>query len=184
MKKVIRKTTILTLLFFCFLTLSSQVITKKAFIKAVQEADIYYYYDQNYAKASDMYKSLLNKYPENSNLNAKLGICYLNLDGKKTEALQLLTKASLNVVINDKEYLEYGELAPLDTYFYLAIAYHQNDSLEKVITLYYDAKKRLSGTKIFNDEYIDAQIRDCMYAIEMKKKPLPFDDSIVIRNPT
>lgn len=73
MKKVIRKTTILTLLFFCFLTLSSQVITKKAFIKAVQEADIYYYYDQNYAKASDMYKSLLNKYSENFNLTAKLG---------------------------------------------------------------------------------------------------------------
>ncbi len=172
MKKVIRKTTILTLLFFCFLTLSSQVITKKAFIKEVQEADIYYYYDQNYAKASDLYKSLLNKYPENSNLNAKLGICYLNLDGKKTEALQLLTKASLNVVSNDKEYLEYGERAPLDTYLYLAIAYHHSDSLEKAITLYYDAKKRLSGTKIFKDEYIDTQIRDCMYAIVMKKKPL------------
>lgn len=172
MKKAIRKITILTLIFFYFLPLSSQVLTKKTFIKAIQDADIYYYYDQNYAKASDMYKSLLNKYPENSNLASKLGICYLNLDGKKTEALQLLTKASLNVVSSDKEYLEYGDLAPLDTYLYLAIAFHQNDSLEKAITLYYEAKKRLSGTKIFKDEYIDTQIRDCMYAIEMKKKPL------------
>ena len=54
-----------------------------------------------------------------------------------------------------------GDKAPLDTYLYLAIAYHQNDSLQKAITLYYDAKKRLKDTKIFREEYIDNQIRDC-----------------------
>ena len=116
--------------------------SKKALIKAVQEADIYYYYDQDYEKASEMYKALLNKYPGNYNLTAKLGICYLNLDGKKAEALQLLSKAVRNVVKTDKDYLEYGDKAPLDTYLYLAVAYHQNDSLEKAITLYTDAKKR------------------------------------------
>ena len=56
--------------------------------------------------------------------------------------------------------------------FTCAIAYHQNDSLQKAITLYLDAKKKLSNTKIFSEEYIDNQIRDCRYALEMKKKPL------------
>ena len=172
MKTVFRKITIISLLFFCLLPLKSQAPAKKALIKAVQEADIYYYYDQNYEKASELYNALLVKYPGNANLTAKLGICYLNLDGKKGEALNLLSKAVKNVVLQDKDYLEYGEKAPLDTYLYLAIAYHKNDSLEKAITLFYDAKKRLSNTKIFRDEYIDLQIRDCRYALEMKKKPL------------
>ena len=180
MNTALRKTVILSLLIFCFLPLFSQVLSKKGFIKAVQEADIYYYYDQNYEKASDLYEALLKIYPENSNLTAKLGICYLNLDGKNPDALRLLSKASLNVVSNDKEYLEYGDKAPLDTYLYLAIAYHQNDSLQKAITLYYDAKKRLSGTKVFREEYIDNQIRDCRYALEMKKKPLTIDTDLFI----
>ncbi|MBK7628497.1 MAG: OmpA family protein [Bacteroidales bacterium] len=152
--------------------LFSQVLTKKQFIKAVQDADISFYYDEDYEEAALQYESLLKVYPDNSNLSAKLGICYLNIDGKKADALRLLEKASANIVENDKDYIEYGEKAPLDTYLYRAIAYHKNDSLQKAITLFYDAKKRLSGTEIFKDEYIDNQIRDCRYAIEMQKKPL------------
>jgi outer membrane protein OmpA-like peptidoglycan-associated protein len=172
MKAATRKTTLLSLLFFCALPLISQTPSKKALIKSVQEADIYFKYDQNYEKASEMYRNLLKKYPNNNNFAAKLGICDLNLDGKEAEALELLQKASKNIVTSDKDYQEYGEKAPLDTYLYLAVAYHQNDSLEKAITLYYDAKRRLSNTKLFRDEYIDNQIRDCRYALEMKKKPL------------
>ena len=63
-----------------------------------------------------------NKYPENSNISAKLGICYLNLDGKKGEALLLLEKARSHIVKSDKDYLEYGQSAPIDTWFYLAHA--------------------------------------------------------------
>jgi outer membrane protein OmpA-like peptidoglycan-associated protein/tetratricopeptide (TPR) repeat protein len=162
----------LALLLLTLFPLFSQTLTKKQFIKAVQDADISFYYDEDYEKAATQYEYLINIYPENSNLSAKLGICYLNIDGKKAEALRLLEKASANIVEKDKDYIEYGEKAPLDTYLYLAIAYHKNDSLQKAITLFYDAKKRLSGTEIFKDEYIDNQIRDCRYAIEMKKKPL------------
>jgi outer membrane protein OmpA-like peptidoglycan-associated protein len=180
MKTVLRKTAVLSLLTFCFLTSFAQVQSKKALIKAVQEADVYYYYDQNYEKAAVLYEPLVNKYPENSNLKAKLGICFLNIDGKNDEALKLLSTAQENVVVNDKDYTEFGDKAPLDTYLYLAIAYHHNDSLVKAITLYYDAKKKLSGTKIFREEYIDNQIRDCRYALEMKKKSLIIDKDLFV----
>ena len=178
MRTVFRKAIILSLLIFCFIPLFSQTLSKKGLIKAVHDADIFYYYDQNYEKASAMYESLLKIYPENSNFSAKLGICYLNLDGRKADALRLLSKASRNVVSIDKEYLEYGEKAPLDTYLYLAEAFHQNDSLQKAIVLYTDAKRRLSQTEIFRNEFIDNQIRDCRYAIEMKKKPLTLQTNL------
>jgi outer membrane protein OmpA-like peptidoglycan-associated protein len=160
MRTASRKTVILSLLLFYFLPLFSQVLSKKGLIKAVHDADVYYYYDQNYEKASLLYESLLN------------------IDGKKPEALRLLSIASRNVVKNDKQYLEYGEEAPLDTYLYLAEAYHQNDSLQKAIVFYTDAKRRLSGTEIFRNEYIDNQIRNCRYAIEMEKQPLTLQTSL------
>ncbi|MGD0341759.1 MAG: OmpA family protein [Bacteroidales bacterium] len=158
----------------CCLTplLLAQDLSKKEFVKAVQEADISYYYDEDYVKAASLYEPLLTSHPDNSNLAAKLGICCLNIDGRNKEALKLLKTASANVVTSDKEYIEYGEKAPLDTYLYLAVAYHVNDSLEKAISLYNDFRKKLNETDVFREEYIDNQIRDCRYAIEMKKKPL------------
>lgn len=163
---------ILSILIFGFFSLNSQETLKKEFARAVREADMSYYYDKDYEKAASLYEPLFKAYPENSNLAAKLGICYLNIEGRKTEALQLLKKASKNIVSNEKEYKDAGEKAPLDTYLYLAVAYHVNDSLEKAITLYNNVKKQLAGTESFQEEYIDLQIRNSRYALEMKKRPL------------
>lgn len=172
MKTLIRKLTIISLLLFCISDVFSQGLTKQQFNKAIKDADIEYYYNADYGKAASQYEYLVNIYPDNCNLAAKLGICYLNIDGKNAEAMKHLEKASSNVVTSEKEYEEYGEKAPLDTYLYRAIAYHRNDSLQKAITLYNEAKKRLAGTETYQEDYINNQIRDCMYAIEAKKKPL------------
>jgi outer membrane protein OmpA-like peptidoglycan-associated protein len=173
MKTGFSRNIFLFLLLLSFSPLYSQEISKKELLKAVKEADISFYYDEDYESAASQYENILKSYPENSNISAKLGICYLNMDGKKTDALKLLQKASLNITANDKDYLEYGDKAPLDTYLYLAIAYHQNDSLQKAIILYNDAKRRLKNTGIFRVDYMDDQIRDCRYALEMEKNPLP-----------
>jgi outer membrane protein OmpA-like peptidoglycan-associated protein/tetratricopeptide (TPR) repeat protein len=151
---------------------NSQELPRKEFARAVQNADVSFYYDGDYEKAAEGYKKLLDIYPENCNLAAKLGICYLNIDGMKEEALELLKKASKNIVETEREYIEYGEKAPLDTYLYLPVAYHRNDSLEKALTLFTEARKRLANTELFREDFIANQIRDCRYAIEMKKKPL------------
>jgi outer membrane protein OmpA-like peptidoglycan-associated protein len=152
--------------------LFAQDLTKKEFIRSVQEADMAYYYDEDYERAASLYEPLLKTNPGNSNIAAKLGICYLNIDGKKKDALRLLLAASKNVVSQEKEYTEYGEKAQIDSYLYLALAYHMNDSLEKAILLYNDIKQKLGKTEIFREGYLDKQISDCMYAMEMKKKPL------------
>jgi tetratricopeptide (TPR) repeat protein len=155
-----------------FTALPSQDITKREFIRSVQAADLFFYYDKDYEKAASLYEPMVKAHPDNENLAAKLGICYLNIDGKKKDALRLLEFAASNVVTQDKEYVEFGDKAPLDTYIYLAAAYHVNDNLEKAVSLYNEAKERLSETDIFREDYMDLQIRDCRYAMEMKKKPL------------
>jgi outer membrane protein OmpA-like peptidoglycan-associated protein/tetratricopeptide (TPR) repeat protein len=182
MNTLIRKIIILSFLNFSLLSplLLSQSISNKEFIRAVQEADLYYYFNEDFEKAASLYEKLHNEFPANSNISAKLGICYLNIDGKKAEALSLLTKATADVVKFDKEYIEYGQKAPLDTWFYLAHAYHVNDSLSKAITLYTDVKKKIGSTEAFRTEYIDNQIKACRFAIEMEKNPVITSEELFI----
>ncbi len=167
-----RRLAIFSILLTGFVSLNSQETEQKELLRAVQEADLSYYYDQDYEKAAQLYEPIYKANPDNNNLAAKLGICYLNLEGRKAEALELLKEASKNIAADEKEYKEYGDKAPMDTYFYLAIAYHKNDSLEKAIALYTQVKQNLTETETSREEFIDLQIRDCRYAIEMKKKPM------------
>ncbi len=169
---LIRKVFIFSVLLTGFASLFAQEAAQKEFKKAFQNADMYYYYDENYLKAASLYEPLVKDHPDNYNLAAKLGICYLNLDGKKEQALELLKKASKGVVSSEKEYKQTGVKAPLDTYLYLAIAFHRNDSLETALTYFNDVKKKLADSETVQEDFIDLQIRNCRYAIEMKKKPL------------
>lgn len=166
-----KKVTFFPVLLFCTAVLNSQSLTNRDFIKAVKNAD-FYYSIEDYYRAADLFNNLNKEFPENSNLASKLGICYLHIDGKKDEALLLLKKAALNVVQSTKEYNEYGAKAPSDVWLYLAHAYQINDSLTKSISIFNEAKKRLEKNDTYLNEYIDKQIRECKYAMEMRKKPL------------
>lgn len=176
-----RKVILVSLFLLSHLILFSQLLSKKEFIKAVQEADAYFYFEQDYEKAASLYQPLINAFPDNSNLAAKIGMCNLNIDGKKSDALRYLKIAVRNTARNDDEYTEIGEKAPLDTYLYIAIAYQQNDSLEKAISLFTEAKKRLAGYDVFSTEYINNQIKNCKYAMEAQKKPLNLETSLLIQ---
>ena len=77
------------------------------------------------------------------------------MDGKKAEALKLLKAASKNMVSTEEEYKDTGEKAPFDTELYLAIAYHQNDSLDKAIGFSMKFRKKLGNTDTYREEYID-----------------------------
>jgi Tol biopolymer transport system component len=167
-------------LFSLTLSASSQSPDNKDYIRAVQEADQYFYFSQDYEASSRLYAELLKKYPENCNLQAKLGISYLNVDGKKAEALKLLKKASLNVVKNDRDYTEYGPLAPVDTWFYLAHAYHENDSLLKAIDTYTVAKNKISSEGAFRAEYADNQIKACYFAMEAEQKKISVKNTLFV----
>jgi len=177
---VTRKCQIIPVLLLFQISLFSQIISDKEYIKAVKDADFLFNYDHNYEKAAELYEPVYNSHPNNCNLAAKLGICYLNIDRNKSDALKLLVKASENVADSEKDYLDLGEKAPLDTYFYLAIAYHRNDSLQKAISVYSDVRKKLNGTDFKEEEFIDNQIRDCRHAINMKKKPLSIITNLFI----
>ena len=182
MKLLAGKTIFLTLILtFLFISiLKSQSLSDKDFIKAIKVADQVFYFEEDYDKASLMYEALNKKYPQNANILAKLGISYLNMDGKQSDAMRTLEKASMNVAKTDEEFLEYGQKAPVDTWFYLAKAYHINDSLNKAIDLYTKISKNLGSSSVFRTDYVENQIKACQNAIEMKKSAARITSEIFI----
>ncbi|MDI9554055.1 MAG: OmpA family protein [Bacteroidota bacterium] len=168
----VKKYIVIAVLLSGFAALSAQQMSLREFQRAFKNADMYYLYDENYYKAASLYEPLLKQYPDNYNLAAKLGICYLNLEGKNNEALALLKKAAGGVVSNEKEYRQTGDKAALDTYLYLAIAFQRSDSLEQALSYLNNLKKRLSPTDTYQLDFVDLQIRNCRYAMEMKKRPV------------
>lgn len=172
-----KRLTFLVFLFFCCLPLFSQKSSDKAYHKAVQNADVLFYYDGDYVEAAKQFASLLESNPGNANLQAKLGICYLSIDGKGAEALSLLKAASSNIVAREKDYSDYEDKAPLDTYIYLGNAYQLNNLIDEALEAFKVAKEKLVSTNVFRDDYIDNQIRNCTYAIEMKKNPVQIKSS-------
>lgn len=128
--------------------------------------------DGNFQKAIEIYKELLQNVPDNSNLNFKIGYCYLHTAQEKTEAIQYLNKAVKNI---SKEYNtnSYKETkAPLEAYFYLGKAYHYNNNFNKAIDIFNDFIEKLSEKDISLKEDVKHEIEACKNAIDLEKHPI------------
>ncbi len=136
---------------------------KKEIIDLTNDADGYFIYDENYTKAAEIYERLLQIDPDNYNLNYKLGVCYLNINGKKAKALDLLSYAAQNFA-DDFKYSTIGTEAPFDVLFYLAYAYQINMKLEDAIRYYKDYQSQLTVDEASEITFIDLQIKACRNA--------------------
>jgi len=141
-------------------------MSERDLIRLMNDADGYFIYDENYKKAAQIYEILYEVFPDNHNLNYKLGVCYLNIKGKKKEALNLLNYASNNFV-DDIRYSTIGSEAHFDVLFYLAYACQVNMLLEEAIKYYKDYQNQLRVREASEIEYIDLQIKGCRKAQEI-----------------
>ncbi len=83
-----------------------------------------------------VWKSMLNGQPDNANLNYQAGVCQLNLNLDKKNALPYLEKALKNVSKSYDPFDFMEDRAPLETYFYLGKALHLNYQFDKAIEYY------------------------------------------------
>ena len=130
-----------------------------------------YFYNSDYKDALKLYQSLLKNDNDNSNLNYKVGVCYLkgyNNPSEKTKAISYLEKAITSV---SKDYKE-GELtetnAPEDAYIYLGDSYLLANKADKAKKAY-ENYKEVSKT---NDDYflqiVNRKIETCISAKELR----------------
>ena len=138
------------------------------------EAEYFMLYEE-YPDALTYYLQLIDKYPDNANLNYRLGLCYLNIQGKKDKAIPYFEKATNNLTNRYKEG-DFKEVeAPYDTYFYLAKAYQINNKTSKAKQTYEKYLNYLDPGDTLNINFVKRQIESCNNAKKLKQNKVYFD---------
>ena len=134
------------------------------------EAESYFLFEE-YADALPLYQRLLREDADNSNINFKIGICYLNDPYQLERAVKYLLEASENITEDYKSNNYKERFAPPEVNYYLGQAYRVTGSLNKALEYYRLFKKSLDP-EIFDIEVVDAEIASCKVAKKMLLNPV------------
>ena len=144
------------------------------------DAEAWFYF-QDYKNSLPLYKKVHEAYPQNDNINYKIGFCYLNIDGQKHKAIPYLKKAAENITFNYTRESFYERKAPVDVLFYLGNAYIIDNQIDKARETYKIFENKVKNRKsIFFDkssydfEYLQKQIEACDIAKEMMNNPVNY----------
>ena len=133
----------------------------------------FFYAEEDYAEALYAFTKVYNAgYEDNANINYRIGACMLQIEGKKTEAIPFLEKATENITTKYREGRFNETNAPTDAYLLLGNAYRINnqfDEAEKNYRKFLEYEKE--GTSPYH--YANLQIAACDIArdaIQKKEK--------------
>ena len=165
------KTLSLTIICVFFLTSFHLGVNSRPFKRSFVEAQ-YLFLTEDYQAALKTYEKLLEMEPGNRNIHYLIGLCYLNIPGKKQEAIPHL-EASLQSMTKKYKDGSYKEKeAPYEALFYLGRAHHLNFDFMDAIDYYVHYKFEAEGKDFANLEYVDKQIEACELAEEMTAHPI------------
>ncbi len=136
----------------------------------------YFLMNEDYTDALSSYLQLYEQMPENANLAYSIGVCYLNIPGKKNLSVSYLEAASKNMSAKHKEGSVREVTAPYDALFYLATAYRVNYKFDKAKETFI----KYSGTLLPDDhenlDFIKHEIEVCDMAKDIIAKPVSFTE--------
>ena len=137
------------------------------------EAESYYLFEE-YADALVYYLQLNRFYPDNDNINFKIGVCLLNDPFRKEESITWLEKAIQNTDPKYKEDSFRETKSPTEAYFYLGNAYRINNQLDSAISTYRKFKE-IGDPDVYDFGLVDKQIESCEHAKKLMGDPIDFD---------
>ncbi|MCE5348099.1 MAG: hypothetical protein LLG13_17675 [Bacteroidales bacterium] len=136
----------------------------------------YFFLNEDFSDALNYYLELYEKLPGNSNLAYRIGVCYLNIDGKKNLAIDYLETASKNISAKHKEGTINELAAPYDALYELARAYHINFMFDKAKETFIKYSGTLLPDDHENKDFIQHEIQVCDMAKELIAKPVSFSE--------
>jgi len=164
-------------------------------LKAMQEQFLeaeYFFMSGSYNDALPIYLSLFDQMQDNANLAYRIGVCYLNINGKKNMSVPYLEKAVLQTSSRHKEGTILHVTAPYDAYFQLGNAYRVNYKFDRAREAYLKYRETLLSNDRENLDFIDHLINTCDNAKKMIAHPvnhriepsgIPMDDNKENFNP-
>ena len=134
------------------------------------EAESFFLYEE-YLDALPLYLELKKSYPDNFNLDYKIGRCYLYIPYQKERALKYLQSASKHIDASYKGKSLKETQAPPDAIYYLGRAYHIQNQLNEAIAAYEKFLGLLDENE-YDPELVKHQIAACKLAEEALKNPI------------
>ena len=122
-------------------------------------------------RATKNFLDLLELDPKNAHINYRVGRCYLQLNGKKAEAVPYLEKAVSKTSSKAKNNYKETE-TPLDGYFYLARAYHLASQFDNAIAAYRKYLKVQKGLSKDRVAEIEWMIQTCQNGKLIVESPI------------
>jgi hypothetical protein len=136
----------------------------------------YFFMNEDYSDALTYYMQLYEKLPENSNLAFCIGVCYLNIPGKKNLSVSYLESAVKNMSAKHKEGTINQASAPYDALYNLGKAYRINYMFDKAKKAFMKYNETLLPDDHENLEFIKHEIEVCDMAKNLISKPVSYKE--------
>ena len=163
---------IVSLLFFAC-TLSANAQGWQDHEETYQDANAYFYFE-DYEEALALYLRIYNDFPDNANLDYRIGICYLNVAGSKERAIEYLKRASQNITNRYNENSIREKQAPLEALFYLGNAYFVSNQLDKANEAYEEFRSNIKNKRQYDMDYLNHQVAAIQKSRVIQRYPVNF----------
>jgi hypothetical protein len=131
---------------------------------------------ENYTDALTYYLQLYEKMPDNQNLAYCIGVCYLNIPGKKNLSVDYLEAASKNISAMHKEGTITQMAAPYETLYELGKAYRINYRFDQAKATFKKYLETLLPDDRENIAFINHEIAVCDMAQGLMSKPVSYTE--------
>lgn len=138
-----------------------------------RDANAYFYFE-DYEEALALYLSIYDEFPDNANLDYRIGICYSNIAGSKDRAISYLERASQNISNRYSESSIREKRAPIDALFYLGNAYFANNELDKATWAYEEFRSNIRRERQYDIDYLNHQVEAIERSRVIQRYPVNF----------
>jgi tetratricopeptide (TPR) repeat protein len=130
-----------------------------------------YFQDEDYKEAIYYFLQVVEKY-NNSNIQYKIGVCYLNMPGDETKAVPYLEEASKHISLKYKPKDLNEKQAPLHSLFYLGNAYRIDNQLDKALEAYNKFINSPGYENNYNLNIVENELKACERAKIIQDSPV------------
>lgn len=156
-----------------FTTLMAQGQFRQSAEESYKDANAYFYFE-DYEEALALYLSVYNEFPNNANLDYRIGLCYLNIMGSKYKAIEHLERAAQNVSQRYSDNSIRETKAPVDAIFYLGNAYFSDNQLDNAQKTYERFRSQIKHERKYDMAYLIHQEEAIRRSKAIQKYPINF----------
>lgn len=161
------------LLLFLSIFLSLNVLGQKdSYFKRVFVDAEYYLLYEEYRDALPLYLEIKRAFPNNANIDFRIGQCYLNIPNEKNRSIPYFEKAITKISEKYKEGYFTEINAPKEAYLFYGRALRINGDFDKALEIFNSYKKLIDPNDKSDNYLVDVEIQSIYEAKRMIANPI------------